>query len=966
MIGFFNNRKRAAKSPEYKSYRRRLTRRKLLMYLLLIISFVFVLVKNVGIYSENYKARLKPQICRAVIQVARIIPQLEESETALREVCDQMNNSWERIASDGILDEADYEVPDTGLKLEQFVAETLSWMDRVTRLKVGRDGSVVVLDKDTMTVIAHPDEAGLGIRLDPDDPLTKDNVLDLRSITDDTKPEDLEAKFNIFELHLDDDEINDILEFDDYMYKSLYGCIMEYEDYYIICGISFYERISFLSNAVIVTVISFILIWLVIRWICLVLDSRSESARSMRNKLIAYSLIVCIITFAVSLYFQTLTNVADELKTMTHHAEVAVETLETYEKQSDKLGKWLDSFYEIQCRLASLMINKRQSPLDRKAMQLYADYLNVKYVFLFDENGQVEVTNSNYDHMKVGNKPEEPFYDFRVLLEGADCVIQPPIQYENYNEYLQYIGVSIRNEEDLCNGFVMIGVDPAIRDDLLNALKLEKVLNNLVIGLPDYAVAAGKEDLLVAATTGLGYVGENIEELGISREDLENNFSGFIEVNGRTYYAGVSASEDYYLVPVMRRSSNKGAFSSSLKLTGATACILLLLTLITLFRFQRYVIDAAPSESEGDDGSDIEIDDDEEVRTDGLFSGIKNRARARQKKGFEERWNVDNRNGSSLTPEKRVMKTVYRLLLFFCLCILLPTLYIGLNTDSKIGELSNLTYVISGKWEKGVNIFAFTSCIFLLCAMYVGAVLIDAILYQIARASDTRIETICLLIKNAIKYICVIIFVYYGLSQFGVKTQTLLASAGILSLMVSLGAKDMVSDILAGFFIIFESAYKVGDFIEVGDWKGTVTEIGLRTTKVKRETNIKIFNNSSMRDIVNSEEISRQTIKVGISYDADIEEIGRILDKELAAVGPDKIPGLRMGPKYEGVSSFEDSCILIQIAVYVESTTRFPALRALNREVKIIFDRNGIEIPFNQLVLHEADSGSGEGDEGQE
>jgi small conductance mechanosensitive channel len=197
--------------------------------------------------------------------------------------------------------------------------------------------------------------------------------------------------------------------------------------------------------------------------------------------------------------------------------------------------------------------------------------------------------------------------------------------------------------------------------------------------------------------------------------------------------------------------------------------------------------------------------------------------------------------------------------------------------------------------------------------------------------------------------------VYYGLSQFGVNTQTLLASAGILSLMISLGAKDMVSDILAGFFIIFESAYKVGDFIEVGNWKGTVTEIGLRTTKVKRETNVKIFNNSSMRDIVSSEEISRQTIKVAVSYDADIEEIGRILETELAEIGPDKIPGLRKGPKYEGVSSFEDSSIMLQIAIYVDSTTRFPALRALNREVKLIFDRNGIEIPFNQIVVHEAD-----------
>jgi small conductance mechanosensitive channel len=386
---------------------------------------------------------------------------------------------------------------------------------------------------------------------------------------------------------------------------------------------------------------------------------------------------------------------------------------------------------------------------------------------------------------------------------------------------------------------------------------------------------------------------------------------------------------------------------------GEAASVLLIIMLLTLFRFRKEVLDAAPSEADDGDDMDIEIDDDEEIKSEGLFSGI--RKRVREKKGFEDRWNVDRRDGSSLTPEKRVKKIVYRLLLLFCLFILLPTLFVSINTDTKLGELSNLTYVLSGKWEKGVNIFAFTACIFLLCAMYVGSVLVDAILYRIARASDTRVETICLLVKNAIKYICVIIFVYYGLSQFGVNTQTLLASAGILSLMISLGAKDMVSDILAGFFIIFESAYKVGDFIEVGNWKGTVTEIGLRTTKVKRETNVKIFNNSSMRDIVSSEEISRQTIKVAVSYDADIEEIGRILETELAEIGPDKIPGLRKGPKYEGVSSFEDSSIMLQIAIYVDSTTRFPALRALNREVKLIFDRNGIEIPFNQIVVHEAD-----------
>ena len=955
--------KKPAKTAEYKKYRKKILLRKLLLYLVLIISFFAVLIKNVDIYSENYKVILKPQICRAVIQVAQIIPQLEESESALREVCDQMNNSWDRIAADGILDESDYNIPDTRSKLEQFIGETLSWMDRVTRLKVGRDGSVVVLDKDTMTVIAHPNENMLGIHLEPNEKLTKENVVDLRSVTPKTKAEDLEANFNVFENVPPEEDFASFFEFDDYMSKSLYGCIMEYGDYYIICGISLYERLSFLANAAIVTVILFILIWLIIKWICLVLDRRCETPRSMRNKLIAYSLIVCIIAFVVSWYFQTLTKVADELKTMTHHAEVAVETLETYQKQSETLGKWMDSFYEVQCRLAALMIQKRQQPLDRDAMKVYSDYLSVKYVFLFNEEGSVEVTNSNYDHLKVGSKPGDPLYEFRVLLDGADCVILPPQKDERFNEYLQYIGVSIRNEEDLCDGFVMIAVDPSLRDELLNALTLDKVLDNLIIGLPDYAVAIDKDTLLISATTGLGYVGQNVEEIGISQANLEQNFSGFIEINDIEYYAGVSASEEQYLVPIMRRGSNAAAIKSSGELMLYAAVILIIIIILTLFRYKKDVLDSAPEE-EVEPEPEVDIETDEEVPDEGgILSGISGLVKIQNKKDFDDRWQINALMGKNQSPEMRIMRIVYRLLLLFCLLVLLPTLYVSMSSSINIGSLNNLSYVISGKWEKGVNIFAFTSCIFLLCAMYVVTVLLDLLLYQIAKASDMRIETVCLLVKNAIKYISVIVFVYYGLAQFGVDTKTLLASAGILSLMIGMGAKDLVSDILAGFFIIFESTYKVGDFISVGSWQGMVTEIGLRTTRVKRGTNTKIFNNSSMRDIINSSDIARIALKMPISYDADIAEIEEILAEELPLIGPDKIPGLVRGPKYDGVSSFEDSSVMIQISMFTEISRQYPATRALNREIKLIFDRRGIEIPFNQLVIHDANQSQPEDDQ---
>ena len=951
-------RKNPVKSPDQGRYRIRILLRKLLLYFVLAVSFIIALFKNIGIYNDNYKERLKPQIRRAVIQVARIIPQLEDSELALRTVCDQMENSWERISSDGILDASDYDIPDTDAKLEMFISETLSWMDRVTKLKVGRDGSVVVLDKDTMTVLAHPDESLIGIQLDPDPEIDLSRILDLKSVTSKTRAEDLDVQIGLFEYHFPEgQDTESIIALDDYMRKSVYGCMMEYEDHYIICGISAYERAGYLINAFIVTLILFILIWLVIRWISLVISRRCETKKTLRIKLISYSLIVCIISFAISVYFQVLTNVADELKTMTHHAEVAVETLDTYQKQSEKLSKWIDSFYEVQCRLAAKIVKGRiKDTITREDMQRYANYLCVKYVFVFDQEGNVVVTNSNYDHLKVGTKPGDTLYEFRVLLEGADFVSLPPVKDERYNEYLQYMGVSIRDDKDLCDGFVLIAVDPSLRDELLGALTIDNVLKNLVIGLPDYAVAIDKNTLNISATTGLGFVGESVESLGISKNNLEQNFSGFIQINDVEYYAGVSASADYYLVPIMRRSNNTDALSSSFKLVLMAACVLFVIIIITLLGYQKSVLDAAPEEEKKPDAPEIEIikEEEENPGSRGLFSGITDLLRAQNKTGFEDRWHVNAVLEHDQTPEMRIMRIIYRLLLIFCLFILLPTLYVSLNSDTRIGNLSNLTYVISGKWEKGVNIFAFTACIFLLCAMYVVAVLLDLVLYQIAKASDMRVETVCLLIKNAIKYICVIIFVYYGLAQFGVDTQTLLASAGILSLMISLGAKDMVSDILAGFFIIFESTYKVGDFIRVGSWSGIVTEIGLRTTKVKMGTDIKIFNNSSMRDIINCEDVIRIPLQMPISYDADIPEIEAILNRELPLISSEQIPGLVKPPIYEGVSSFEDSSVMIQIAMYVDRSARFPAGRALNREIKIIFDREGIEIPFNQLVIHEA------------
>ena len=71
----------------------------------------------------------------------------------------------------------------------------------------------------------------------------------------------------------------------------------------------------------------------------------------------------------------------------------------------------------------------------------------------------------------------------------------------------------------------------------------------------------------------------------------------------------------------------------------------------------------------------------------------------------------------------------------------------------------------------------------------------------------------------------------------------------------------------------------------------------------------------------------------------------------------DDIPGLVRGPEYEGVDSFESSCVMLRIVIYMETPFRYAAYRRLKRDMKLMFDRRGIQIPFNQIVVHDAKDG---------
>lgn len=214
-----------------------------------------------------------------------------------------------------------------------------------------------------------------------------------------------------------------------------------------------------------------------------------------------------------------------------------------------------------------------------------------------------------------------------------------------------------------------------------------------------------------------------------------------------------------------------------------------------------------------------------------------------------------------------------------------------------------------------------------------------------------RGKTVTILICNLIKWVTAVVLVIVVLAVWGVNTGALITGAGVLTLVVGLGMQSLISDVVAGLFIVFENDFNVGDIITVDGFRGTVVSIGIRTTKLEALGNVKIFNNSDLRGVLN------QTVKpsvafseISIGYDEDLPHVEEIIRNNLRYV---RVDGALDGVVYEGVKELGASGVLLLFSVKCPENIIAPTTRRLNRELKVMFDDNGINIPFDQIVVHQ-------------
>jgi small-conductance mechanosensitive channel len=212
------------------------------------------------------------------------------------------------------------------------------------------------------------------------------------------------------------------------------------------------------------------------------------------------------------------------------------------------------------------------------------------------------------------------------------------------------------------------------------------------------------------------------------------------------------------------------------------------------------------------------------------------------------------------------------------------------------------------------------------------------------------------LASSVLSYVVTIVGVLWGLSIIGVNVSTIFASVGIVVLIVSFGAESLIEDVVTGVFLVFEDQFNVGDIIELDGFRGTVDRIGIRTTCIRDASgNVKIVNNSDIRNVLNrSVSDSMAVCDMPVAYGEDLQRVEDVLTGVFPVLMERYPDVFHQLPVYQGVQELSDSSVNLRVVAKVSDQNIYAARRILNREFKLAFDKAGVEIPFQQVVVHSA------------
>lgn len=310
--------------------------------------------------------------------------------------------------------------------------------------------------------------------------------------------------------------------------------------------------------------------------------------------------------------------------------------------------------------------------------------------------------------------------------------------------------------------------------------------------------------------------------------------------------------------------------------------------------------------------------------------------------------NADNIN----IREKMTGKDFFKGLI----CLIITAIMILVDRIPLIGDEFDDVKMSVTEWIISKNI-AVVSYVWRAAASVLFCVAVCVITRYIisrVRTDNLRRKTILNLLFSAVSYIFVIVAFILILVSFNVDVVGIGATIGILTIVLGFGAQELIADVFAGVCLLFENQFNVKDIIVVDDFRGEVVQIGFRTTTIRDiGDNIKIFNNSDLRNIINcSMQSSLAVCDVGVGYNSDIEVVENVVNSTVAQLIGEK-PEVFKKIEYWGIESLSDYAIILRIVGETSEDNIYIARRLINKALLTAFKANGIVIPTVDVQDHD-------------
>ncbi len=225
-------------------------------------------------------------------------------------------------------------------------------------------------------------------------------------------------------------------------------------------------------------------------------------------------------------------------------------------------------------------------------------------------------------------------------------------------------------------------------------------------------------------------------------------------------------------------------------------------------------------------------------------------------------------------------------------------------------------------------------------------------------AEKKREDTLIRIFTGALRIVIAVLAILMILQEAGLEIGPILAGAGIAGLAFGFGGQYLIKDIITGLFIILENQYRIGDVVKIDGTGGLVQDISMRKTTLRDiEGIVHHIPHGSITLVSNlSKDWARVHLDMGIAYDTDLEHLIEVINRtgnELAE-DPDFKDSIIKPPQFLRVNEFADSAIIVKILGETKPLKQWEVTGEFRKRLKIAFDKEGIEIPFPQRVIHQA------------